>query len=220
MNHVRQALIIVAGLSMPGVIVDAAAESQVWTEVGVRHDLSKRLTLTFDQHLRFDADVSRVGSFMPEPGLAYRVQPWLRAGVGYRLEYERDNGGDLVARHRLFGWGRVRRDVSDLRLEYRLQLQEQRRADANPVYRHTVRNRGEVSFRGLRPVVPAASVELHHVLGEDGNTAHLGKMWLTVGLEYGRGDLAFDAFYRAEVAQHDPGDPTVHILGVGVHYEL
>lgn len=212
------AAITVAALGLAA--APAAAESQLWLEAGVRHDVSKRLELGFDQHLRFDADISRVGSFMPEPGLAYKVKKWLRLGGGYRLEYERDKDGVMVVRHRLFAWGRLRHDAGDLRLGYRLQLQEQIRPDANPVNRHVVRNRGELSYRGLGAVVPSGEIELHHILGEEGNTAHLGKVWLTAGVGYERGDVSFDVYYRAEVAQYDPDDPTVHILGVGAHYQL
>jgi hypothetical protein len=198
----------------------AAAESEVWTKGSVEHDLGKRLSLSFELHLRLDADVSRVGSLMPELGLGYRVKSWLRTGGGYRLEYERDKDGVLVARHRFFGWGRLRRDLGEVRVEYRLQLQEQIRPDANPVARHVVRNRGEVSLRALERVVPAASIETQHILGEEGNAAHLGKVRLTVGAEYERGKLGFELFYRAEVAHYDPADPTVHILGTGVSVEI
>lgn len=44
--------------------------------------------MTFDQQLRFDAGVSRIGAVMPELGLRLRVTGWLRTGVGYRLEHE------------------------------------------------------------------------------------------------------------------------------------
>ena len=198
----------------------AAAETQLWTEAGVRHDLSKRTTLTFDQHLRFDADISRVGAIMPEPGASYRVKKWLRAGVGYRYQYERDKDGIMVSRHRGYVWGRVRKDVGDVRADYRLELQEEYRPDANPDYRHTIRNRGDLSWMGFGAIVPGVSVETHHILNEDGSTIHLGKVWLTAGVEYERDALGLDLFYRAIVGQDDPTEPTGHVIGVGVHYEI
>ncbi len=218
---IQRISVVIAGLAaLAAGPRPATAEAQVWTEVGVRYDVDKRLTLGVDLHTRFDEDVSRLGSVMPELGLSYRVKKWLRLGAGYRFEYERDKDGILVSRHRGFGWGRVRRDLGDVRLEYRLQLQEQHRADANPVNRHTVRNRGDVSLRRFGAVVPGASVEFHHILGEDNNTIHLGKVWLSAGVEYERGDISVEVFYRAIVGQYDPADPTGHVLGVGLHYQL
>jgi hypothetical protein len=198
----------------------AVADTQIWTELGLRHDLSKQVTLTFDQHVRFDNDVSRIGAAMPEPGISYRVTKWVRVGVGYRWEYERNKDDELVSRHRAFGWARGRRDISDVRLEYRLQLQEQWRPDANPVNRHTVRNRGDVSYQALGSIVPGASVESHHILGEEGNTIHLGKLWVTVGAEWEHDQISVDVFYRLITGQYDPSEPDGHVLGVGFHYEI
>lgn len=197
-----------------------AAETQLWTELGVRHALTKKVTLSFDQHIRFDADISRLGAAMPEPGLSYRLKKWFRLGVGYRYEYERNNDDELVSRHRAFAWARVRRDLGDVRVEYRLQLQEQWRPDANPVNRHTVRNRGGVSYRGLGSVVPGASVETHHILDEEGNTIHLGKLWLTAGAEWEHDKVSVDVFYRMITGQYDSSEPNGHVLGVGFHYDI
>lgn len=198
----------------------AEADTQLWTELALEHDLTRRWSLMFEQHVRFDADVSRVGSVMPEPSVSYRVEKWFRVGAGYRLEYERNNDDELVARHRAYVFTRLRKDLGDVRLDHRLQLQEQWRPDANRVNRHTVRNRGEVSYGGLGAFTPVASVETHHILGEDGNTIHLGKLWLTAGVDWERDRLGVGVFYRLVTAQHDPNDPTGHVVGLGVGYEI
>jgi hypothetical protein len=198
----------------------AAADTQVWTELGVRYALTKKLTLSYDHHIRFDNDVSRLGSFMPEPGIAYRVKKWLRVGAGYRYEYERNNDDELVPRHRVYGYARVRRDLGDIRGQYRLQLQEQWRPDANPVNRHTVRNRGDLSWQGFGAIVPGISVETHHILNEEGNTIHLGKLWLTAGVEWEHDQISVDVFYRLITGQYDSSEPNGHVMGVGFHYEI
>lgn len=198
----------------------AVAETQLWTELALKHDLSKRWSLTFEQHLRFDADISRVGSIMPEPSVSYRVRKWFRVGGGYRLEYERNNDDELVARHRAYVFTRLRKDLGDVRLDHRLQLQEQWRPDANRVNRHTVRNRGEISYAGLGAITPVASVETHHILGEDGNTIHLGKVWVTAGVDWDHDRLGIGVFYRLVTGQYDPNDPDVHVLGLAVGYEI
>lgn len=219
----RHGLVVVFSITLCALVATSApatADTQLWTELGVRHDLDKKWTLTFDQHIRFDDDISRLGSAMPEPGISYRVKKWLRTGVGYRYEYERDNDGVLVSRHRVYGWGRLRKELGDVQLGYRLQLQEQWRPDANPVNRHTVRNRGDAAYLGLGAFVPGASVEMHHILNEDGNTIHLGKVWLTGGVEWEHDQLSVDVFYRLITGQHDSSEPNGHVIGLGVHYEI
>ena len=179
-----------------------------------------RVTLTFDQHLRFDEDVGRVAAIMPEPGVGVRAARWLRLGTSYRMQYERNGNGDFELRHRFHLIARARVEPRRaVRVEYRLQLQEQVRPDANDTYRHSVRNRVAVEYRGLRPWRPGASIELHHDL-DNGDTVHLDKVWLTVGVARDLGASEVELSYRAELPQFDPDAPTVHILGLGYHVDL
>ena len=201
------------------VAAEAHAEGQLWTEVGVRRDLGDRVTVTFDQHLRFDDGPSRVGSVMPELGVAVRLASFLRLAAGYRFEYERDGDGDMVVRHRVHLAARSRLDVSWLRLEHRLQLQDSIRPSSRDVHRHQMRNRGELIVRRWRPFTGAVAAELFHAL-DDGDAIHLDKTWLTVTAGYGRGKNDLEVFYRIELPHADPDDPTLHIVGIGYHREL
>ena len=193
------------------------ADVQLWNEAGVRGQLAKRTTLTFDQHLRFDADVSRVQSVMPEAGLHYRFKKWLRAGIGYRLEYERD-GFELVARHRGHLYGRARYKLGAFQLVYKLQYQESIRPDKNKVLKHVLRNRVELAYKATKRIEPAIGVEIFHRLGDE-TTARYERMWLTAGVNYGRKRWDADVFYRLEISG-DPMTPAAHIIGLGFHSDM
>lgn len=206
------AALVLAGTS-------ARADVQQWTEIGVSGSLAKRWQISFDQHLRFDHDISRVDSVMPEWAVTYRLWKWLRTGVGYRLQYTRDGDGEMVLRHRFHGAVRARQDVGDFRMQYRLQYQEQLRPGANDQLRHTIRNRAEVGYRHFKPWLPGVSVESFHAI-DDGDAIHLDKVRITAGVEYARKDWSVELYYRAEVPVADEMDPTVHIMGLGAHYEL
>lgn len=222
MHHrsLRVSLLILCALAIlaPARRAHAQSDSQLWLEGGVAHDVG-RVTLAFDQHLRFDDGMSRVGSIMPEPGLSLRVKRWLRLGTSYRLQYERNRDGVFETRHRVHVWGRARKDLGKVRLEYRLQVQEQIRPDDNELYRHGLRNRATLSYRGKPRWTPAGSIELHHDL-DNGDAIHLDKIWLTVGVEHQLGRYDLELYYRAELPQARAADPTLHILGLGAHVEL
>ena len=155
----------------------------------------------------------------PEPGISVRVKRWLRLGASYRLQYERNRDGVFETRHRLNGYGRVRADLGKLRLEYRLQLQEQVRPDDNELYRHSLRNRATLSYRGKPRWTPSGELELHHDL-DNGDAIHLDKIWLTVGVQRELGRYDVELYYRAVLPQARTTDPTLHILGLGFHAEL
>jgi hypothetical protein len=197
----------------------AFADVQLWTEVGLRYDATEKVSLSFDQQVRFDDDVSRLGAVMPEFGVNYNVTDWIRVGVGYRLEYERDNSGDLVVRHRIDGGARLRANLGDVRLEYRLVYQEGIRPRSKDQYRHAIRNRGDIAYRGLKPWIPAVSVELFHAIDE-GDTIHLDKIRTTVGTAYSTGPYEIEVYYRIESPRADTTEPTAHIIGTGFHYDL
>ena len=192
--------------------LSASADVALWTELGVDHAVSRRLDVGFDQHLRFDDDVSRVGAVMPELSMRFRVQRWLRLGAGYRYEYERDGDGMLVTRHRFDVRARTRIDVGSLRVTAEVRLARQLRPDKRDTERHVLRERVSVSWRGLRPWQPSASVAVYHVL-DDGR---LDKLRWTIGGAHARRGRELELFYRLEQPLGGD-DPFLHIIGVGFH---
>lgn len=193
------------------VATPAHADVQLWTELGVKRELTPRITLSLDQHLRFDDDVSRVASIMPELGVHYHFTRWLRASAGYRLEYERDKAGDMVVRHRAFTNVRTRLKLGPFRVEHRLQLQDSIRPDSMDVHRPTIRLRFGVAYRRMRPWVPAVAFETFHRMDD----VHVNKVWLTAGGSR-TGPREVEAFFRLELS---PDEPTISIVGLAFHVE-
>jgi hypothetical protein len=196
-----------------------ADEVQQWNEIGIKYEVTDEVSASFDQHIRFDViDTTQLNAFMPEPALAWRPVKWLRLGLGYRLQYERSGSGDMRTRHRFFANLRPRYELGELRLEYRLQFQDQYRPDdATDEWRQTLRNRADVSYRDFKPWIPSASFELHNTIDRD---FELDKIWFTAGLSYSKKKHETEIFYRVEVPQANPMDPTIHILGAAFHRDL
>jgi len=195
----------------------ARADVQLWTELGAERDVTPRVTLAFDQHLRFDADVSRVSAVMPEASVALRLVRWLRAETGYRFEYERDGDGDMVVRHRgdvslraVLRRGRLRGE-----LEQRYE-EELRPTSRHHVHQHVLRERARIGWQLGRHWLSEASLTVFEVLGRDGP---LDKVWLTAGVTRRRHGNETEAFYR--LAQpYDRLEPPAHIFGIAFHTEL
>jgi hypothetical protein len=76
----RRALVVLFALiPLPA---HAEADLNLWLEAGVSKELSKRVEVAFDQHLRFDNDISRLNAVMPELALSYRIHKMLRVAAG------------------------------------------------------------------------------------------------------------------------------------------
>jgi len=199
-------------------VVDAHADAQLWVEGGVSVKPTKRIEIDLSPQVRFDENMSRFTAFLPELSARYRIERWLRVGAGYRLEYERDNDGVLVLRHRVAGDVRIRQEIGDVRFDNRLMLMEQFRPDTSDPYRAVIRNRVDVSYRGSPSWVPFLSAEPFFLLG-DFDEFRYQKLRLTMGMDHLRKDQELEVFLRAEL-HAAANDPTFYILGLGYHYEL
>lgn len=217
MRRASLLLVAVVAVSPPA---RAESDAQLWLEAGASHDLSRRFELRFEQELRLDQDMSRVAAVLPGLRAGVEVVSWLRLGGGYRFAYERDGSGDMVIRHRLDAEARPRVDLGPVRLGYRLRYQEQLRgADGMDGFRHTLRNRVDVRWRIARRWGPEAAAEAFHSLG-DGETIRLHKVRLTIGGAVDLDTHELELFYRLELPQDDPDDPTLHIVGLGYQLAL
>lgn len=194
------------------------ADSQVWLEAGVSLTPTKRVEINIVPSVRFDQDVSRFQSFLPELSVRYRVKKWLRVGSGYRFEYERNKDGDLVVRHRVTADARLRATPGPLRLDHRLMLVEQFRPASKDQYRTFVRNAITVSYRQARPWVPAVSAEVFHALGDLDQLAY-DRLRLTAALAHVREKDAIEVFLRLQV-HADPMAESLYIIGLGSSFEL
>jgi hypothetical protein len=195
----------------------AEGDLQLWLEAGVAKKLDKRFAVGFEQHLRFDQDVSRLQAVMPEVSASYRAADPLRFAIAYRLLYERDGDGALVVRHRGHVEARVRHDVGPVELTYRLRFQEEIRPGDDP--RHTLRNRLSIQLEETKPWLPTIAAETFHRLGDE-EAIELRKLRLTAAVVRTFGDHEAQLFYQVEILQADPLDPVPHILGAGYHYDL
>jgi hypothetical protein len=216
MKRMFAVAIVVAVAAVDAKPAQAQSDFQIWTEAGVKKKINKAFRVSAAGLLRFDDNASRVKAAMPEAGLSYRAQKWLRFGTGYRLERKRDNSGTFETRHRLHLEGRLRYNVTkSVRLEYRLRYQESIRSGGN---RHDLRNRLGASWQpsdlGLY-----GKVETFTRFG-NGNGAVYRKLRFTVGANYDFGDFDADLYYRIEDGKDDPTDPTVHIVGLAFYYSL
>ena len=107
---------------------------------------------------------------MPDLAATARLNKWLRAMVGYRLQYTRTGSGDFALRHRPYLGASARTDLGKMRVSARLLFTEQIRGLASDELRHGVRTKLGATWRGLDRVRPGASLEIFHTISDpDGN---------------------------------------------------
>lgn len=194
----------------------AETDMQVWSNLGVQHNFNRRFRISFEQHIRFDDNASRLNALMPELVVDYRARRWLRFGTGYRLSYKRTKSGDRAVRHRFHAYGQAVARLGSFRAGYRLRWQELL-LDAGNGLRHSLRNRAVIRWRAAKNLSFATSAETFHRVA-DGNGIQYRKFRVTVGGQRRIGETAVELYYRIEIPRKASPDPILHIFGLGFRY--
>jgi len=202
---------------------DASAQNdaQLWLNGGLRYRPAKAWTLTFDQQIRQDQNLTRTESVISDLASSWRVQKGLRLGLGYRLEWERTKKNAFERVQRVHVQGRLKRRLGRTGLGFRLRLQQKYEVDGGVMeMTRTLRPRVSLSTPGPGWLEPTLSGESFHRLGA-GTNESWRKLRLTLGTDLPGGKShRFSTYYRAQIPLADPDDPLEHILGLGYQYRV
>ncbi|MCP4631317.1 MAG: DUF2490 domain-containing protein [candidate division Zixibacteria bacterium] len=199
--------------------------SELWTDVGIRLELSSKAKATFTQKFRFNESMLRNYLSSPELEIRYKLMDrWYLEG-GYRYENVRDNDGVFVDRYRIFANTRFLAKYKPVMFEFRLQWQKefrQNQDDGTPT-RHILRTRLKAKLRRTPIINPYASIEMFQRLDgfdEDIPAGTIQKWRFGLGMEWQCGPVDINARYYLVSPSHDPQDPTRHILSLGLQCNL
>ncbi len=200
------------------------SSAELWTDVGFRLKLPKKVDVTFTHQVRFDENMSRRYLVAPELTIGYALVNWWQLEGGYRYDYERDNDAVFQDRYRIFASTRFMTKFRPVTLDLRIQWQKkfrQEQDDGTPT-RHILRTRFRAKLRQVPTVNPYASVEMFHRLDgldKDIPAGTIQKYRLGLGVEWQHGPVEFNVRYYHVLPDHDPQEASRHILSLGVRLD-
>lgn len=139
--------------------------------VSVDKKLARGLHVSLEEEIRMDNNFGSFDRFHTTLGLSYKVNDYLKLGVGYAMinPYSSSNSAFKGSRHRLMldATGSLR--FGDWRLSLRERFQATYRSGdmneyQNPRTALTLKSRMKLSYKGLRRIEPYAYVELRNTL--------------------------------------------------------
>lgn len=113
-------LILITILGFSG-LTKAQSEFQVWTELGVKGDIIKKMDWFVDLKTRF-GDVG-LNQFLPEAGIDYKVTKWFKPSISYRLIAAPNKYGNFKASHRINFNANFKENIDRFRLGLRARYQ-------------------------------------------------------------------------------------------------
>lgn len=171
--------------------------------VSVDKKLARGLHISLEEEIRMDNNFGSFDRFHTTLGLTYKVNDYLKLGVGYAMinPYSSSDGAFKSSRHRLMldATGGLR--FGDWRLSLRERFQATYRSGdmneyQNPRTALTLKSRLKLSYKGLRRLEPYAYVELRNTLNAPVISASYdGTNYLTSALsQYGEAGWFIDSW--------------------------
>ncbi len=171
--------------------------------VSVDKKLARGLHVSLEEEIRMDNNFGSFDRFHTTLGLSYKVNDYLKLGVGYAMinPYSSSDGAFKSSRHRLMldATGSLR--FGDWRLSLRERFQATYRSGdmneyQNPRTALTLKSRLKLSYKGLRRLEPYAYVELRNTLNAPVISASYdGTNYLTSALsQYGEAGWFIDSW--------------------------
>lgn len=171
--------------------------------VSIDKKLARSLHISLEEEIRMDNNFGSFDRFHTTLGLSYKVNDYLKLGVGYAMinPYSSSDGAFKSSRHRLMldATGSLR--FGDWRLSLRERFQATYRSGdmneyQNPRTALTLKSRLKLSYKGLRRLEPYAYVELRNTLNAPVISASYdGTNYLTSALsQYGEAGWFIDSW--------------------------
>lgn len=162
--------------------------------------LARGLHLSLDEEIRMDGNFGSFERFHTTVSMSYKLNDYLKMGVGYALinGYDNDNSAFKSARHRLMADVAGSVIVGNWRLSIRERFQATYRCGEMNEYQSPrtalmLKSRLKVQYKGFRRIEPYAYVELRHILNAPVinavyNTATDTWGYYSYGTFYNKGD--------------------------------
>jgi hypothetical protein len=199
---------------------------QTWSSAGIKTDISKSFTVGFQTQLRLTDYSTRVGSILLEPEVGFRVNKYLKLGLGYRFTIRPGNDHINKTVHRLNLDVEGKKKFGNLGLSLRLRIQqgfqdpyvnENRAPYSAPTYN---RNKLSVEYKVSKLWTPFVEGELFFPL-TDPRHRGLDRYRFTVGSAFNlKNRNAVDVFFRVQQEVNTANPQTAYILGLGYTYDL
>ena len=198
---------------------NAAAETdaQLWLSANARYKPISKMRLELTQHLRFNENVTRVESVMPELEVQYRPFKPLAVKIGYRYIQERTKNGDFEPAHRYHVQLSTKKKFGPIEIGYRLRYQEKHEPDE---FDYTMRLRNKISAEwdtdtDYTPMIFTEIFSDPKAIPVDSSKYRLG-----LGLEYKvnkKNRVSIDYLYQHDFEENDLQQ---HICRVNYQYKI
>jgi predicted porin len=189
MMTIRTTVLILFAFLLPAAVAGQKTDFGIWYEAKAEKKIIGNLRLDLETSIRTDRNAAHIDKYYIEPGIRYKFNDYLAAGLYYRLIKQNEDDGNYHVRHRWFL--QVKGTAPELyrfTFALRSRIQQQIKTyiedphDEVPGWYHRLRFELDYDIRGL-PLKPYVNVEMHTMLFSP-NEYTADKWRSMIGAEY------------------------------------
>lgn len=189
MMMIKRAAFLAFTFLMPVLVAGQKTDFGIWYEVKAEKKIIDNLRFDLEASIRTDQNASHIDKFYLEPGLRYKFNDYLAAGLYYRLTEQKENDGNYHPRHRWFMQVKgTAPSVYRFTLAARYRIQQQFKTyikdpdDEVPGWYQRLRFELDYNIKGI-PLKPYVNAEMHFQLFSP-NEYTVDKWRSMIGAEY------------------------------------
>lgn len=200
-------------------------EFQVWTEVGLKGDLIKRMDWMVDLNTRFGR--FGVEKILPEVGVDYKVKKWFKPSITYRSIIAKNQIGNYKLGHRINLNANFKKGVKRFEFAARIRYQFAFAKGASPVeydadFDQAIRIKPSIEYDINNSIfTPKVSADFYYdpVYGPNGQRFTKIRLAAGASLEL-KGPHSFSFKYQVDKKLHDYGEGLLHVLALSYGYKF
>lgn len=189
MTTIKKETVLLFALLLSAVAAGQTPDYGIWYEAKADKKLWKGLRADFEASIRTNENARNIEKFYFEPGLRYKFNDYLNAGIYYRFIEQKEKDGNYHARHRWFVQMKATAPtVARFTFAVRYRIQQQFKTyiedpeDEDAQWYQRVRFELNYDIKGI-PLRPYVNAEMHMQL-LDPNEYRVDKWRTLFGVEY------------------------------------
>lgn len=198
-------------------------DAGLWTSLSFEAKLVKKLSFNLSQELRFNENITELGTVFTDVGLEYKLNKHFRIAADYRYNKKRSADNFYTTRHRLYADFKYELKIKPFQIQVRTRFSNStelnHQAEGSDI-EYYLRNKLSLKWDLEKQFTPYISVELFSPLNYPRYSA-FDNIRSTAGIEYNFSKHhKIDVFYMIQKEMNVSDPETDFVVGLGYFYKL
>lgn len=193
-------------------------DAGLWVGFNLEKKITRTTSLLFTQELRMSENISQVGTFFSDFGIARIINKYFSVSFAYRFIEKRKMDATYSSRHRFYmdvvGKYKIKKISLSLRERIQAQIQDYYSSESGHLAQWYLRSKFSMKYRINKKVTPMIAAEFAYQLNNpEGNEFEY--MRFTVGVDYAFNKRhSIEPFYLIQQEMHVNNPVTDFISGI------